>query len=474
MKLKLVVASMSVLGLISSPVFADPADTQAATTTTTTTTTADASAPAAAPAPKHHKHHVKHHHHAQTHRVYHAQQHEHVAQVTQADYKDAGALPAAPVVPVLDTHQMIYNAMSQNVGRSMQASPDWFNRIGVSGGVNFDAHWGNRDRGYEGEDTQRLALNDAYMNVGANVNDWTKAFMSLSFSNPSGKLAGAPLAGQYSNVYLPVGQINLEQAYVTLANYDVAPVFFQIGKQFTDYGRYTIHPIERTLSQVMTESLQTSAKLGFITQMGFHGDVYAFSNPSNQFTAGHSNTVYGGALGFDQLNDQLGFDLGVGYMSDLTGVNDIQAAIGNAYVGTGTYVHTVGGIAVYGDVNSGPFTLSARYTQAIQHFNPNDLSTQYGTPFASGARPWAADVTAGFGYNYWSKNQNIYLGYEASNNAVNLALPRNRWLVGYNIDAWRATNLGLELAHDTAYSSGNGGPGRNSNTIAARASVKFG
>jgi hypothetical protein len=224
----------------------------------------------------------------------------------------------------------------------------------------------------------------------------------------------------------------------------------------------------------MTESLQTSAKLGFITQMGLHGDVYAFDNTSRAFAQPHTNTVYGAALGFDQLNDQLGFDVGVGYMSDLTGVNDIAAALGNAYLNQGTYVHIVGGIAAYADLNSGPFSLSARYTTAIQHFNPNDISNQYGTAVASGARPWAFDVTGGFGFNYWAKNQNLYVGYQSSNNAVNLALPKNRYIAGYNIDIWKNTNLGVEYEHDTSYSSGNLAPNHNSNTFGGRASVRFG
>jgi hypothetical protein len=456
MKLKLVVASMSVLGLISSPVFA--AD-DASTTTTTTTESST-------PAPTTTMHHHKHPHH-KMHHVSH-----HVAQMH--DYKDTGALPPVVMVQQIDTHQIIYDGMSQNYGRARTAMPDWFNRIGVSGGVNFDAHWGNRNSGYEGENVNRLTLNDTYLNVGATVNDWTKAFVSLSFSNPSGLLGGAPLAGQYSNVYLPVNDLTLEQGYVTIANYDVNPMFFQVGKQFTDYGRYTIHPLVRTMAQVMTESLATSAKLGFITQMGFHGDIYAFSNPANQAGFSHSNTIYGAGLGYDMINDALGFDVGVGYMSDLTGVNDINAALGNAYANAGSYVHLVGGLAVYGDVNSGPFSLSAHYTTSIQSFNPNDLSNQYGLAVGSGSRPWAADVTGGFGFNYWAKNQNVYVGYQTSNNAVNLALPKQRWVVGYNVDMWKNTNLGLEYNYDKAYSSGNGGNGNSSGTIGARASVKFG
>jgi hypothetical protein len=446
MKLKLVVASMSMLGLIASPVFADTAQTTQTTQTTQTL-------------PKH-----KHHHHKKVVVVHH-----HYVDAQPQDYKAMGALPTI-VVPQVDTYQIMYDAMSQNTGRS-KAMPDWFNRIGVSGGLNVDGHWGNRSQGYMGENYTRVSLNDAYLNIAANVNDWTKALASLSYSNFSAT-SGRNL-GSYSTAYTN-NQINLEQGYLTVANYDVSPLFFQVGKQYSDYGRYQIHALVRTMSQVMTESLQTSAKLGFITRMGLHGDISAFSNPSIQFANNHSNTVYGAALGFDQINDQLGYDLGIGYMSDLTGVNDIQNMMGNTPVGPHNYVHTVGGISLYGDVNSGPFSVSARYTTAIQNFNPNDLSTQFHSNVGNGAKPWAADLTAGYAFNGWNKNQNVYVGYQASNNAVNLALPKSRWLAGYNVDMWKNTNVGLEWDHDNAYSSGHGGNGNNTNIVGARASVKFG
>jgi hypothetical protein len=377
---------------------------------------------------------------------------------------------------------MIYDMMSQNTGRA-KALPDWFNRISIAGGLNTDLHWGNRSMGYMGENIARISVNDFYLNTTANVNDWVKAFGSLSFNNASGQFANAanpttgtglltqtiPMPGQYSTAYPP--GFNVEQAYLTFANYDEYPVFFQIGKQFTDFGRYQIHPLEYTLAQVLSESLQTSAKLGFITQSGFHGDIYSFDNPVRQVSNTHTKPVYGAALGYDQINDQLGFDVGVGYMSQMTGVNAVANSVFN-----GTYTHTVGAVNVYGDVNSGPFSIGARYTSAIQHFSPADLSTQLGiyNGTVSGARPWAADITAGYGFNGWNHNQNVYVGYQTSNNAVNLFIPKNRWLVGYGIEAWKYTDLGLEVGHDTAYSSGNGGSGENSNTIGARASVKFG
>lgn len=391
------------------------------------------------------------------------------------DYK--GEL--APIaVPVTDTFQIIYDEMSQNIGRVTVSSPDWFNRIGVGGGMNVDGHWGNRSFGYMGENYQRVSLNDAYLNVNALVNDWTKAFISLSYNNatPNNGIRG----GEYDSASRPF-RLNLNQGYITFSNFNVFPVFVQVGKQYSDYGRYALFPITRSFTQVMTESLQTSAKLGFIApvfnNVGFNGQVYAFDNSLEQVGLSHTKTVWGASLGLSHPNDQFGYDLGIGYMSNILGVNDITYAV-STFQGvstySGEYTHLVGGIAVYGDLNTGPFTFSARYTTALQQFAPTDLSNYLGSTGANGSKPWAADVTAGLGFNGWGKRQNVYLGYQASGNAVSVLLPQSRWLVGYGINPWRNTILGLEVAHDKDYSSGHGATGRSDNIIGARAGVTFG
>lgn len=467
MKLKkLVVVSMSV-GALS---FAFSGSLLAETQTTTT--------------PTQHHHKAKHHH---KHKAHH-----HTAKVAKHDYKDMGALAQPTPVMMMDTcpkvsmYSAIFDNMTQNTGRLTKATVDCNKPISFAGGLNTDVHWGNRSMGYQGENNQRLALNDAYINVTGNVNEWVKAFVGLSFNNTSAALATSsassaanvalPKPGEYSSAYVN-NRAHVEQAYVTVANFDSSPAFFQIGKQFQDFGRYQIHSITRSMTQVLSESSQTSAKLGFVANMGLHGDVYAFNNPMTKTNRAHADTVYGAAVGFDQPNDQLGYDVGLGWMSDMTGINDVAYAIGRNNLsstnGTGTYSGSVGGIAAYGDVNSGPFTLGARYTQAMKAFSPADVSTNYANT-TTGAKPWAADVTAGYGFNGWCKSQNVYVGYQTSNNAVRLYLPKNRWLAGYGVDMWKNTHVGVEWNHDTDYSSGNGGSGRTSNTLAARVGVKFG
>ena len=72
----------------------------------------------------------------------------------------------------------------------------------------------------------------------------------------------------------------------------------------------------------------------------------------------------------------MGWDVGAAYIYDLNGVNDIayNTTQFNIVAGNGDGYNTrAGGVAVYADINSGPFMVSGRWTGATQRFNVNDL-----------------------------------------------------------------------------------------------------
>ncbi len=447
MNLKLVVASMSVLGLVSCPVFA------AATTTNTM-----------------HKHHHKQHHVAHEYK----------------EYKDV--LPE-PVCTISQT-ALIMSSMDQDIGRAMPnpCNPGWFNRIQLSGGVNVDlGKFGNRNTNYMGENYQRFSLNDAYLNLSANISDWAKAFVSLSYNTatinapniPDAITQYAEYSAAYSNNVTSGGNstVQIEQAYATFGNFDVSPLFLQIGKSFQDFSRYEIHPITRSLTQDLSETLATALKVGFIAN-GFNGSLYAFDDPMGKIGKSSTTTNYGVALGFEQPCDVLGWDIGAAYLYNLIGVNDTAYTVNQFNIindrGQG-YNTRISGTALYADLNSGPFVIGARYTTALQRFSQLDLPKNGTATSTSGAKPWAAGVQAGYGFDAWGKSQNIYLGYQASRESAGLLLPKDRYLLGYGVELFgKGTNVGLEWDHDMAFSRGNGGNGNSSNLVTVRTSVKFG
>ena len=464
MNLKLVVASMSILGLVSCPVFAD---TQA----------------------KKNHHTKKHHRMVKHHKVKHH------------DYKDMGSLPVQPApVEACSVSQaaLILAKSNQDLGRMANpCNTGWFNRVQFSGGLNVDAgKWGNRNANIMGENYQRLSLNDVHLDVTATVNEWVKAFASFSYNtatinDPTDGYAQFPHVSEYDAAYsnnVSSGNSNtfqVEQAFVTIGNFDSSPFFVQVGKQFQDYSQYPLHPITESFTQVLSKTLATSAKVGFITN-GFHGSVAAFDNPTAKVGQTKRPTDYVAAIGYDQVSDQMGFDLGLSYMYDMNGVNDVAYSV-NQFTGGGFNTRT-GAVALYGDVNSGPFTVGARWTRALQRFNPLDLpkngvadtTTLAGVSIvnadASGAKPWAFGIQAGFNFEpiFGCNKNNVYIGWQTSQDAAGLGLAKSRWLAGYDVEVWKSTKLGVEWDRDIAYSQSRGGSGNNSNLVSLRAGVEFG
>src|SRR5579885_2168712 len=473
MKLKLVVASMSLLGLVSCPVFA-------ATTATSTTAESATATTATATTVKHKRHHKMMAHHVKHHETLAQERREERVEAERISYK--GEMSPVEVCSVSQT-SIILDEATQNLGRALPnpCNPGWYNRIMVSGGMNVDlGKWGNRNADFQGENYNRFSLNDVYVNIGANINDWTKAFASISYSNTSSTGGSDSDHYGYSSVYNN-NTLSLEQAYFTVGNFDVSPIFVQIGKQFTDFSRYEIHPITRSMTQVLSEALPTSGKLGFIVPMGFHGSLYIFDDPIKKIGKTSRTTDYGATLGYDQPGDQFGWDLGVGYVYNMMAAEDVAHGVSN-FTGGG-YNSRKAAAALYADINSGPFSVNARWTGAVQRFNPSDLPkhgfADEGTDDvinadASGAKPWAVGIQAGYGFEmFGGRSNNVFLGYQQSGEAVGIGLPKNRWLVGYGIELWKKTNLGLEWDHDTDYSTGNGGSGNTDNLVTLRAGVQF-
>lgn len=449
MKLNIVVASMCVLGLISCPSFAATQVKQ------------------------------------KTQKVTHEE-------VYKGDYKDE----VVPMCPRVDVTTTLMDMMSQNVGRA-KPTVDCDKPIQLAGGINFDTNWGalgDNDQ-YMGENNTRFTLNDAYVDFTGNVNDWVHAFIELSYNNVSDEGLNSSEfspAGETYAVYsaaYSLDELDLQQGVITVGNLDRFPLFLRVGKQFMDYGRYQIHPIMESMTQVMTQTLQTGAELGFIApwmNFGFHGSAFVFQNPivrnqsnipgvaAGTVDADLDNTQpnYGIQLGFGQIGDQFGWDLGVGYMYDITGANDVAYAVtknnGTYDIDeTGAYGNRVGGLNAYGMINSGPFSATARYATALQHFEDVTLASISN----EGDKPWTADITAGYAFNYYGFSQNVYLGYQFSGDAEDLLLPKNRWQVGYGIDVFKNTNLAFEFDHDHAYHDDDH---NDSNKAALRLAVKFG
>ena len=243
---------------------------------------------------------------AATESTYHSMKHHKVE--TQDDKNENPGYKGEEVAvacPVTDIYTLLMDAMSQNVGRAKPIT-SCLKPIQFAGGINFDTLWGNRTQGYQGEVHDRFALNDAYINATGHVNEWINAFIELSYNNidedplKNASLTPNPLSvvpepkpGIYSAGYT-LDLLNLQQGVIIIGNPARFPIFLRVGKQFLDFGRYTIHPITRSMTQVMTETLQTAAEVSFISgwdAMALHGSLFAFQNPITPWAVSHFSLI---------------------------------------------------------------------------------------------------------------------------------------------------------------------------------------
>ncbi len=482
MKFKhLVVASMSALGLVlvTGPAFAADAAAPAATATTADTSTAAA--------PVKHVHHRHHRHH---HAVHHAMAADQMAMPAEAhpDYKGMGAMQA-PVVEACTANTKFDGELSiinQQTNRAWAANCGKV--VAIAGGLRVDGKWGNRSQHFVGTNVEAIAVNDAYLNFSGKVSDWATVYGSLEYGDPSWTDVSDYGYAGYSKAYTHNGdnKVTLEQIYGRIANFDAAPVYAQVGKQFIDHGRYETHAPVRSMTQVLTETLRTAAQVGFITPAGtgtLHGDVSAFNGPlaprSNSAGAGGNNshdTIYGLAIGYDMpsTNDAVGFNANLSYISDMSGVNDVEQAIRN-FRGDASRHSRVGEIAADAALTSGPFSVGVDYAKALTSFDINDLATiNNGGASFSKAEPWAAGINAGFGFNSMGKDQKVTIGYQESNEAAAILLPEHRWIATYNVAAFKNVDLGLQINRDTAYSVSKGQDGESHFGVGLSAGFQFG
>lgn len=418
-----------------------------------------------------------------------------------------GTMPdAACLEPVcaISHSSIILDKSNQNEGRALPnpCKPCWYRYFDISGGINLDiGKWGNRNGNLMGVNYKHLlSLNDVYINVSARANNWVNGLISVSFSNPTISANPAVFnsfsAAEYDaatsnniNDFSPLrlpekrfSNVQIEQAYVTLGDLDLHPIFLQFGKQFQDFSRYEIHPITLTLTQVLSEILATSVKLAVISE-GFSGSVYVFNDPIRNFrTSTNYPTNYGFSIGYFQppTCNAFGFSIGASYLHNLIGANNVAYGV-QSFTAGGFHNH-VSALALYFDYIVENISLNLRYTTAISRFIVTDLPKNgiedllfFGVPLrsATGAKPWAGTAQLNYGFCICDKPQNIYLGYQTSSEAAGLNLAKNRYVAGYGIELWHWTSFRVEWDRDFAYRRANGGSNRTYNLVTLRASAKF-
>jgi hypothetical protein len=402
----------------------------------------------------------------------------------------------------------IVNRNQDNVAADpTTALPDWFKKITISGVLDPSANFGFGNRPFpvpsnsrsSGGPSQSLTLNAAELYIDAQVADWVLAHTTFAYDTNFNDASNyEPGSSNYNGSAQPQ-TLFVEEAAVTLANFQRSPFWLTAGRQFLLFGSYSHDAVSKPLTQFLSEANNVAVTLGGIQPIGsanVYGDIYTFQGVSNNYQTVSTQTIHGvgGNVGINQTINDLSYNFNVGVLNDLMNAYFVGNACNPNLGVSGTALCRPGstkqvpGLSLHFDADSGPFGVKADFVTALVKFSGLDLPSG-ANPIAvtsPGAQPWAMALEAIYRFPSVMMNKTYdsraYVTYQQSGDAVNVSsatvlggfwMPQYRYAVGYGIDLVKNVRVRLQYQYDIDYSVANGGTGLNNNVLLADLKVLF-
>jgi hypothetical protein len=347
-------------------------------------------------------------------------------------------------------------AMDEQAG----AGAGWFEGIEIGGLIEVEAGYVEP---YDSPSESDIVLATFELGIASQVTNWVEVGASLLYEQDDTDL-------------------EVDVAFITLFNPDVAPVFFTAGQFYVPFGAYETNLIDDPLTLEIGESRETAAQLGFVYE-GFGGSVYGF-NGDNQVKGKSRIDSWGANLTYAWENDDWGIGVGAGYINDLGDSDSLQdtvsdnrnAAFEELVEGEDTRADTfstdpldrVGGWTANLLVTYRGFDLIGEYLSATGRFNPDSLAYK-----DKGAAPSAWNLEVGYTFVIRGYENVVAAAYQGTDQAVGLELPKESYLVGWSIGIFDNTSFSLQYRHDQDYKAKDGGTGKRANSILAQLAFAF-
>lgn len=390
---------------------------------------------------------------------------------------------------------------------------EWYKSVVVSGEFQVVGGYGNRTINYSGDrntssgtsegfitkrDHTNIYMNTMELYLDAAVNNYTKLHAALSYDyDPSSFSTGA------TNTNVPGQTMYFSEADIQFANLAQTGLYGVVGKQFFNFGSYTHDSMMTPMTEMLSKTVGTGATVGYVSNMGFNVDAYTFSGPlekrgnavraltaTDVVTSDRRIDTWGASAGYTMKNQMFGFNAQLGYLDNMAQTIYISQSINSRAATTiekATYAKSTSGLSAHADLSSGPFDLILDYVSALHHFDSNDLQTNYSTAGSKveAAKPQALLAQLGYNFNVMRHASTAYVAFENSKDTVQMYgaalggfyMPKTRTTVGYKYNLMTNVDLNALLYHDKDHkydaTQTNTGTGRTSDGVDLGVTVKF-
>lgn len=340
---------------------------------------------------------------------------------------------------------VIDGQQKQLAAGTSSAGNGWFQNVELSGVVEVEA---NHNDSYTRNSSNDLTLATVEVAISSQVNDWIRADITLLHEEDD------------TNLEVDVGTL-------TIAPPDGGGWFLTTGQFYMPFGAYESNMISDPLTLEIGETRESALQVGF-ENGPFSGSAYAF-NGTNKRNGGDENRIdnWGANLAVAHEVSDVKFSVGAGYINDVGDSDGLQGQI-NTRLGSNNVRDHVSGWTANAMAEAGSLVFIGEYLAATDDFEATELLFKGG-----GAEPKAWNTEVGYNFALMGKDSTVAIGYQGTREALDLGLPKRRWLAGFSVDILENTALSFEWAHDKDYSSSDGGTGENGNTVTTQLAVEF-
>lgn len=306
---------------------------------------------------------------------------------------------------------------------------------------------------YTGDTTGDVTLGSSEIDFAAALNQNVEAYIAVAYDE------SPPAVGPRINN----SAFNLNMGFVNIGNLDKTPLYFTAGQLYVPFGRFSSAMISAPLPMNLARTKTRPFILGYKSQEG-SGPFAAVYGYKSDTTLGKSG-VGGVNWGYIFERSNLTGEIGASYISsidDAAGMQNTGSTTGTTFGGFGSLtngnesVHKTPAVDVHGNLSVDRYNFSAEWAAAAQSFHTADLSYN-----GKGAKPQAGALEANVTFKSFNRPSSFGVGYQWSQQAVVLNLPKQRFLSVFNISIWKDTVESLEYRHDIDYATSQYGNGAN-------------
>ena len=275
--------------------------------------------------------------------------------------------------------------------------------------------------------------------TGASSGDFVVATTEVGISADINSLITADIVMLYEE-----GDTPLEIDVSTLTISKGSDWYITAGQQYLPFGLYNTGMISDPITLEMGETRESALVIG-TDQERLNASLFIFNGDEHE-----SNNV-GITLSYEE--ETAGFNLS--YMDNLAESDGVTGLVLNK---------KVAGVISSGYFNLDNISLNAEYISSLEKYDASVLNFK-----GNDAEPASWNVELVLSTN----KLNYALGYQASDEAVNLGLADRKLLAAASFDIAVNSRVMLEFAEQQDYSVADGGNGEKTSTVTAMLAVEF-